>query len=225
MIRFLNLIALIAVIGSGTWAYSVKYETILVAEKLKKRQTELRKERDAIAVLEAEWQLLNRPARLALLAKPEEGMGPISARQVAMPNQIPAPVAGKQDALDTLLTGALPATPLPKTTTATPLPKVSGATPVPKSGAAKSATKAAPAKVANVSDKAKAQPGKTAPLALTPAMSGAPKAQAPKTQASKTAAATPKAKGTAAPVPLAPVGPPPARSEGGIGALFKKILN
>ena len=69
MIRFLNFLALAAVIGTATWAYSVKYETILVAEKLKKRQTELRHERDAISVLEAEWQLLNRPARLATLAK------------------------------------------------------------------------------------------------------------------------------------------------------------
>ncbi len=49
MMRTFNILAIATLIGSATAAYSVKYETILVAEKLKKRQTELRREKDAIA--------------------------------------------------------------------------------------------------------------------------------------------------------------------------------
>lgn len=106
MIRFLNLLALAALIGSATWAYSVKYETILVSEKLRKREAELQRERDAIAILKAEWHLLNRPERLQLLAKPEAGMQPMSARQVVEAKDVPvAPV--KSDKIDDLLTGSI----------------------------------------------------------------------------------------------------------------------
>lgn len=108
MIRFLNILALIAMIGSATWAYSVKYETILVAEKLHKREAELGRERDAIAILQAEWQLLNRPLRLQALAAPEAGMRPISARQVVHPADVPQSAPDNDNKLEALLTGSIP---------------------------------------------------------------------------------------------------------------------
>jgi hypothetical protein len=108
MIRLLNILALLAVIGSATWAYSVKYETILVSEKLRKREGELQRERDAITILKAEWNLLNRPERLQLLAKPEEGMQQLSAKQVVQPEEVPRVVPGTGNEIDTLLTGSIP---------------------------------------------------------------------------------------------------------------------
>lgn len=111
MIRLLNLLALVAVIASATWAYSVKYETILVAEKLRKREAELVRERDATAILKAEWQLLNRPARLQALAKPESGMQQLSARQVVRASEIPQAPTESGDKLEQLLTGSIPAAP------------------------------------------------------------------------------------------------------------------
>lgn len=210
MIRFLNFLALSAVIASATWAYSVKYETILVSEKLKKRETELRRERDAIQVLAAEWELLNRPARLAALAKPEAGMQQLSARQVVNAKDIPAAQPAKGDSLDALLTGSIP-----------PAPK-GEAKPAPVAGAPKAAPKAArkapgdkpDAKVVAV----QAAP-KATPLALTP------KGGVPKT------GAVAKSNGpkTNAPVRLTPPAPvaasAPKRDEGGLNSLFKKILN
>lgn len=108
MIRLLNLLALIAVISSATWAYSVKYETILVAETLRKREVELTRERDAVAILQAEWHLFNRPERLQSLAKPESGMGTVSAKQIAKPADIPQATPAKGDVIDSLLTGSIP---------------------------------------------------------------------------------------------------------------------
>jgi hypothetical protein len=108
MIRFLNIIALIAVIGSATWAYSVKYETILIAEKLRKRETELQRERGAIAILKAEWHLLNRPERLQQLAKPEQGMQQLTARQVVSAADVPTVTPGETDRIEDLLTGSIP---------------------------------------------------------------------------------------------------------------------
>ncbi|CAN1543105.1 hypothetical protein MCEMSEM23_01847 [Rhabdaerophilaceae bacterium] len=114
MIRTLNVLAIATLIGSATAAYSVKYETILVAEKLRKREAELQREKDAITVLQAEWQILNRPARLQMLSVPGPGMQPLSVRQIIRPQDIPqriVPKDGAGDPLDSLLTGALPATP------------------------------------------------------------------------------------------------------------------
>jgi hypothetical protein len=106
MIRFLNVLAVIALIASASAAYSVKYETILVAEKLRKREAEIGKERDSIAVLQAEWQLLNRPSRLQLYARPEFGLQAITARQMGQAKDVPI-VRIEDDKIDALLTGTL----------------------------------------------------------------------------------------------------------------------
>lgn len=233
MIRFLNFLALAAVIGTATWAYSVKYETILVAEKLKKRQTELRHERDAISVLEAEWQLLNRPARLATLAKPGEGMGQMSAKQVAYAKDIPAAAPVKADALDTLLTGSIPAlasTPKAASGAAATTPKAStvkasNAKPASAKAAAKTAVKAT-----DPTKKDAKSASKTAPKAVaahgTP-MPLAPKAGATQPVPKNTATPAPKVGAPTKITPPAPVGASAAArpNNDGLGALFKKILN
>jgi hypothetical protein len=64
VIRLLHLAAIAGLIASAIYAYSIKYDTLYQAEQVAKLKTRLRKERDAIAVLRAEWQLLTRPDRL-----------------------------------------------------------------------------------------------------------------------------------------------------------------
>ena len=49
-------------IASAVYAYSIKYETLYYAEQVAKLKAKVQRERDAIAVLQAEWQLLE-PAR------------------------------------------------------------------------------------------------------------------------------------------------------------------
>lgn len=191
MIRLLNVLALIAVISSATWAYSVKYETILVAEKLRKREAELNREKDAVAILQAEWHLLNRPERLQSLAKPEAGMQTISAKQVVRPADIPMATPGKADAIDSLLTGSIPT---PDSARKSPA-KSAGTTPgaAPKSGltvktAVPSSTTGgakAPPRTANAAART------NAPIRLTPpAKVGAQ----PKTTAAAPVAAAPEAR-------------------------------
>lgn len=145
MMRTFNILAIATLIGSATAAYSVKYETILVAEKLKKREGELQREKDAIAVLKAEWEMLNRPARLQALAPLEAGMQMLSVRQIVRASDIPARAAEK-DPLDSMLTGAIaaparntpragaptPAAPPRQATRTTPAPRASVATPQPR---------------------------------------------------------------------------------------------
>ncbi|WP_206110774.1 cell division protein FtsL [Rhabdaerophilum calidifontis] len=159
MIRFLNLLALVALIGSATAAYTVKYETILVAERLRKREAELQRERDAVAILKAEWQLLNRPQRVQALAAPLGAMQPLSMRQIVRAADIPQR-GPEEDRIEDLLTGSIatPAVPKAAATRTPATPRAAGRT-----GAA--STSAAPARAA-LARGANPRPG--APTRLTP---------------------------------------------------------
>ena len=221
MIRLFNLLALVALIATATWAYSVKYETILLAEKLRKREAELQRERDAVAILQAEWHLLNRPTRMQALKRPDLGLQSVSAKQIVRPGDIPERPPEAPDGLDNLLTGSLPpvtpdparkAAKAPGTTPAvTPRPAGTGATPLPATPvrprataavnpAARTATTGTTAPKAN----ARPQPAQAAPVRLVPpARVGTP--------------AT-----TATPAPATAAAPPPR--EGGLTGFLKRLV-
>ncbi len=68
MIKLFHIVAIGALISSALYAYSIKYDTLYHSEELQKLKARALKEREAIAVLRAEWQHLNRPERLQVLA-------------------------------------------------------------------------------------------------------------------------------------------------------------
>jgi cell division protein FtsL len=90
MIRMSHVIAIGALIASATYAYSIKYETLYHGEELAKLKLHLQKEREAIAVLKAEWQHLNRPDRLQMLAERHLNLQPLSANQLVRFSDVPA---------------------------------------------------------------------------------------------------------------------------------------
>ncbi len=77
MIRLLNLLAIAGLVASAVYAYSIKYDTLYQAGQVSKIQTALHKERQAIAVLRAEWQLLTRPDRLQAAVEKHLALEPI----------------------------------------------------------------------------------------------------------------------------------------------------
>lgn len=93
MWRLLNLFAVLGLIGSAVYAYSVKYETILFAEQIIKTKHQLTAEQDAIDRLRAEWALLTRPERLQALAERNLGLKRLSLDQIVhvadLPNRPP----------------------------------------------------------------------------------------------------------------------------------------
>jgi hypothetical protein len=114
MLRLLNLLALLGLIGTAAWAYSIKYETIYYAEQVKKLEKRLDRERDAITVLRAEWQHVNKPTRLQILSDRHLQLQALQATQIAKASDLPER-AKEQDVLanklDQLLTGTVPAPP------------------------------------------------------------------------------------------------------------------
>ncbi|MCA0423585.1 MAG: hypothetical protein LCH61_09720 [Proteobacteria bacterium] len=112
MLRLLNISVLTLLVGTAAWAYQTKYETIFYAEQVKKLEAQVEKEKDQIAVLKAEWQLLNRPYRLEALAQRYLDMKPVKSTQIARVQDIPErkaqvdQIGAKLDALG--ITGSIP---------------------------------------------------------------------------------------------------------------------
>ncbi|CAM5765554.1 cell division protein FtsL [Bosea minatitlanensis] len=89
MIKFLHVIAIGALVSSAVYAYTIKYETTLATEHLQKLRSKTQRERDAIQVLKAEWQFLNRPDRIQTLADRHLDLQAFQATQVVKPSEIP----------------------------------------------------------------------------------------------------------------------------------------
>ena len=89
MIKLLHVVAIGALVSSALYAYSIKYETTLQAEQLQKLKAKAQREREAIAVLKAEWQFLNRPERLQALADKHLDLQPLGTTQIVRLSDIP----------------------------------------------------------------------------------------------------------------------------------------
>ncbi|TVQ53947.1 MAG: cell division protein FtsL [Rhodobacteraceae bacterium] len=63
----LHFLAAAAVALLAFWAYQVTYDAQAALDRVAARRAEIAREREAIAVLEAEWAWLNRPDRIAEL--------------------------------------------------------------------------------------------------------------------------------------------------------------
>lgn len=89
ILRLFHVAAVGGLISSALYAYSVKYETTWRAEELIKLKHKVQREKDAIAILRAEWQLLNRPERLQELAKQFPDLAPLQSHQIGSIAELP----------------------------------------------------------------------------------------------------------------------------------------
>jgi hypothetical protein len=87
--RLLHFIAITALIASAGYAYSIKYETLFYVEQVAKLKAKVQRERDAIAVLQAEWQYLDRPDRLQAAADQHLDLQPVKIQQLARLSDLP----------------------------------------------------------------------------------------------------------------------------------------
>jgi hypothetical protein len=69
IVRILNLVVIGALVLAAAYVYRIKFDSTVQAERLAKLRTEVRRERDTIASLRAEWGELDNPARIEALAK------------------------------------------------------------------------------------------------------------------------------------------------------------
>ena len=89
MLRFLNVAAILIIIGSAVYAYSVKYQTILFSEQIVKMKHELAREEEDISALRAEYSSLTRPDRLQALADKHLDLRPLALNQIVKAIDLP----------------------------------------------------------------------------------------------------------------------------------------
>ena len=89
MLRYLNVVAIAALVGSAIYAYSIKYETMRYSAEIVKLQHEIEQEPDNISMLRAEWAYLTRPGRVQALADRHLEMQTISVDQIVKATDLP----------------------------------------------------------------------------------------------------------------------------------------
>ena len=89
MLRFLNIAAILALVGSAIYAYSIKYQTSYRAEQIVKTKLEIKAEHDAIAVLRAEWSFMTRPERVQQLADRYLDLQPLAVDKIVTARALP----------------------------------------------------------------------------------------------------------------------------------------
>ncbi|MGA8690670.1 MAG: hypothetical protein WB662_12390 [Methyloceanibacter sp.] len=82
MLRFVNICLVLGLVALAYVIYDVKYEARALDEDIAGLSKEIEAERDAVAVLRAEWSLLNRPERIERLAAKYLKLAPAQPRQL-----------------------------------------------------------------------------------------------------------------------------------------------
>lgn len=79
--RLLNIAVIAGLVLAAAYVYDIKYESTLRAERVVKLRNDIRRERDAIAGLRAEWAQLGNPRRIQSLARRHLSLKPIEPAQ------------------------------------------------------------------------------------------------------------------------------------------------
>ena len=121
--RLLNFMVIAALILAASFVYKIKFDSTLRAERVAKLAGELRRERNAIASLRAEWARLDTPGRIQGLAERHLALQPIVPTQFDSLDRLPdRPPAIAKPADDDPI-GAMLAPSAPESTGSLPAPK------------------------------------------------------------------------------------------------------
>ncbi len=95
MIRFFHVVVVCAFVAAAIYVYKIKFDSTVQAERVAVVRAEIKRERDAIASLRAEWAKLDSPARVQALARRHLALKPLEVTQydslAALPER-PAPL-------------------------------------------------------------------------------------------------------------------------------------
>jgi cell division protein FtsL len=99
-VRLLHLIVVASLVAAAIHVYKIKFESTVQAERVAKLGAEIRRERDRIASLRAEWAQLDNPARIQALAQRHLALKPVDPNQIEPLDHLPerrAPDAASSD--------------------------------------------------------------------------------------------------------------------------------
>ncbi len=87
--RILNILVIAALILAASVVYKIKFDSTLQAERVAKLRGEIQKERNAVAVLRAEWGKLDTPGRIQGLAERHLALKPVEPTQFDSLDNLP----------------------------------------------------------------------------------------------------------------------------------------
>jgi cell division protein FtsL len=119
--RILHVLVIAVLIFAASFVYKIKFDSTMQAERVAKLNDAIRKERNAIAHLRAEWAKLETPGRVQSLAERHLKLQPAKGTQFDaldnLPDRPPAPpVVQSGDPIGAMLTPSAPAEPAPDQT-------------------------------------------------------------------------------------------------------------
>ena len=89
ILRVLNIVVICALVLAAADVYRIKFNSTVQAERLAKLRGEVRRERDTIAALRAEWGQLDNPERIEALANRYLQLKPIAPTQFDALDHLP----------------------------------------------------------------------------------------------------------------------------------------
>ncbi|MCI4680567.1 hypothetical protein K9U39_10125 [Rhodoblastus acidophilus] len=89
MLRLMNVLAIVVLIGSAVYAYSIKYATLYQVEKVARLKRELQAEKNGLAMARAEWAHVAAPVRIEALADQYLGGQVMQLSQIASLASLP----------------------------------------------------------------------------------------------------------------------------------------
>ena len=90
MLRFVNICLVLGLVALAYVIYQAKYDARALDERIIVLGKEIEQERDTLAVLRAEWSLLNRPERIERLAKKYLKLEPAHPQQLIILDEVTA---------------------------------------------------------------------------------------------------------------------------------------
>ena len=130
VMRFIHVIVVAALVAAAVGVYTIKFESTVRAEHVAKLAAEIKRERDTIAALRAEWALLDNPVRIQALVHRHLALKMLELAQIehleSLPERPPTPVGPAADAIATIIDAL--AAELPPGAAPSPAPAVAGAT-------------------------------------------------------------------------------------------------
>ena len=89
ILRIFQLVMVAALVLAAADVYKIKFASTRQAEQVAKLRAEIRRERDAIAALRAEWSELDAPRRIQALAQRHLPLKPIEVTQYDKLDHLP----------------------------------------------------------------------------------------------------------------------------------------
>jgi hypothetical protein len=106
IMRILHLTVVAALIVAAAFVYKIKFESTMRAAEMARLAAEIKRERDAIAALRADWALLENPARIQGLVERHLALRMLDPAQIDRLDRLPerpVPPAPQPDAIAAMI--------------------------------------------------------------------------------------------------------------------------